>query len=155
MLVRIGFATTRCLEIPAAGRAYIDLAQGEFFADLREPASAIVWKVEMKRIGTSIPILILGFSTCCAAAEERDPLRARGEEIARTLCAPCHAIGITGSSPHVGAPVFRNLDERLDLDTFVIRLRKGLTSGHPDMPTFRFSRNDARALVAYLLSVQQ
>jgi hypothetical protein len=29
-------------------------------------------------------------------------------------------------------------------------LREGLASGHPDMPTFRFSREDARALTAYL-----
>jgi mono/diheme cytochrome c family protein len=109
----------------------------------------------MTRIRALILVLALGASACFAAAQDRDPVSARGAEIARSLCAQCHAIGTTGSSPHVGAPPFRNLDERLDLDTFAIRLRNGLTSGHPDMPTFRFSRADARALVAYLLSIQQ
>jgi hypothetical protein len=50
----------------------------------------------------------------------------------------------------VGAPAFRSLDRRVELDTFTDRLREGLMSDHPDMPTFRFSREDARALVAYL-----
>jgi hypothetical protein len=27
--------------------------------------------------------------------------------------------------------------------------------GHPDMPTFRFTRADARALVSYLRSIEQ
>jgi hypothetical protein len=35
------------------------------------------------------------------------------------------------------------------------QLREGLISGHPDMPTFRFSREDARALTAYLRSIQE
>ena len=42
----------------------------------------------------------------------------------------------------------------VDLDDFTHRLREGLTSGHPDMPTFRFTREDARALTAYLRSIQ-
>ena len=48
----------------------------------------------------------------------------------------------------------RELSRRIDLDTFPARLREGLTSGHPDMPTFRFAREDARALTVYLRSVQ-
>jgi len=46
------------------------------------------------------------------------------------------------------------LEQRVDLDMFMERLRQGLTSDHPDMPTFRFTRDDARALVAYLRSIQ-
>jgi mono/diheme cytochrome c family protein len=70
------------------------------------------------------------------------------------MCAQCHAIGISGSSPHVGAPPFHQLDRRLDLDGFVDRLREGLVVGHPDMPAFHFSREDARAFVLYLRSIQ-
>ena len=65
---------------------------------------------------------------------------------------PC--VGATDSSPHSDAPPFRTLEKRLDLDLFVDRLRENLTSGHPDMPTFRFTRDDAQALVAYLRSIQ-
>ena len=53
------------------------------------------------------------------------------------------------------APTFRNLDRRVDLDTFFQRLREGVTVGHPDMPTFRFGRDDARAFIAYLRSIQR
>jgi mono/diheme cytochrome c family protein len=87
-------------------------------------------------------------------AQERDELRERGGAIARSMCAQCHAVGATGRSPHPGAPAFRTLEQRLDLDSFMERLREGLMSGHPDMPMFRFTREDARALIAYLRSIQ-
>ena len=38
----------------------------------------------------------------------------------------------------------------LDLDAFMDRLREGLMVDHPDMPTFRFAREDARAFVLYI-----
>ena len=70
------------------------------------------------------------------------------------MCAQCHAIDKSGSSPHSAAPTFREISRRVDLDRFANRLRDGLISGHPDMPTFRFTREDARALIAYLRSIQ-
>jgi mono/diheme cytochrome c family protein len=70
------------------------------------------------------------------------------------MCSACHAIGRSGESQHVGAPAFRALDRRVELDTFTDRLREGLMSDHPDMPTFRFTREDARALLMYLRSIQ-
>ena len=78
----------------------------------------------------------------------------RGRALVSELCGGCHAIGRSGASPHAGAPAFRRLDERLDLDAFMDRLRAGLQSTHADMPSFRFSRADARAVVAYLRSIQ-
>ena len=91
-----------------------------------------------------------------AAAEDGGPseLEREGLALAERMCAPCHAIGKTGASPHAPAPPFRDLGNRVDLDDFTHRLREGLTSGHPDMPTFRFTREDARALTAYLRSIQ-
>jgi hypothetical protein len=53
------------------------------------------------------------------------------------------------SAPHVGAPAFRALDRRVDLVSFIERLREG----HPDMPTFRFTREDARGFLLYLRSI--
>ena len=74
--------------------------------------------------------------------------------LAERICSVCHAIGKTGASPHAPAPAFRDLGNRVDLDDFAHRLGEGLTSGHPGMPTFRFTREDARALTAYLRSIQ-
>jgi len=82
------------------------------------------------------------------------PLEHRGRTIAVRLCAQCHAIGKTDKSSRAGAPPFRQLEQRVNLDTFASRLRQGLMSGHYDMPEFRFGREDARALVAYLRSIQ-
>jgi mono/diheme cytochrome c family protein len=78
----------------------------------------------------------------------------RGRVLITELCGKCHAVGRTGASPHAGAPTFRSLDDHTDLDEFMDRLRTGLQSSHPDMPSFRFSRDDARAAVAYLRSIQ-
>jgi hypothetical protein len=39
-------------------------------------------------------------------------------------------------------------------DSFMERLCEGLMVGHPDMPTFRFTREDARAFLLYLRSIQ-
>ena len=96
------------------------------------------------------------FGISAAFAEEKVPseLERRGRALAERMCAECHAITEQGPSPHVGAPAFRALDRRLDLDSFMDRLREGLTVGHPDMPMFRFTSEDARAFVLYLRSIQ-
>jgi len=87
-----------------------------------------------------------------AGAEERHE---RGHALVTRLCAQCHAVGTAGSSPHPAAPVFRRLQRTLDFNGFVDRLQQGLMVAHPDMPTFRFTRQDARAVAAYLSSIQQ
>src|SRR5471032_1383551 len=79
----------------------------------------------------------------------------RGRTLAVRLCAQCHAVGKVGTSPHIGAPPFRHLEERVDLDKFQQRLRQGLMSSHRDMPSFRFTGEDASAMVAYLRSIQE
>lgn len=99
-------------------------------------------------------LLMSGWSAGFAEEGVPGKLERHGQVLAERMCARCHAVGRTGSSPHDGAPPFRALDRRVDLDTFANRLRDGLFSGHPDMPTFRFTREDACALTAYLRSVE-
>jgi mono/diheme cytochrome c family protein len=99
-------------------------------------------------------LALLGISAGFAEENAPSNLERRGRALAERMCAECHAIAEGGPSPHVGAPAFRALDRRLDLDAFMDRLREGLTVGHPDMPTFRFTREDARAFVLYLRSIQ-
>jgi cytochrome c len=88
------------------------------------------------------------------AGNADDEVTQRGRTLAEALCAGCHAIGRDGDSPHAQAPAFHALDQRMDLDAFMDRLREGITTGHPDMPTFRFRREDARAFVRYIRSIQ-
>jgi mono/diheme cytochrome c family protein len=78
----------------------------------------------------------------------------RGGDLARGLCSQCHAIGRSGDSPHPAAPRFRTLDDRIDLAKLSRRIREGLLTGHEDMPMFRFDRDDADAMVAYIRSIQ-
>jgi cytochrome c len=105
----------------------------------------------------SVFVIISMLSLSAAFAEEDTPdaLQRDGLALAERMCAQCHAIGKTGTSAHSAAPVFRELDRRVDLDRFTAQLREGLISGHPDMLTFRFSREDARALTAYLRYIQK
>ena len=71
------------------------------------------------------------------------------------MCARCHAVGKAGRSPHPDAPPFRTLgDDKLYDNDFAKRLQDGLSTIHPDMPTFHFSREDAEAAVDYLRSIQ-
>jgi mono/diheme cytochrome c family protein len=98
--------------------------------------------------------MLLGASASLAGESAPNAHVRDGLALAERMCAPCHAIGKSGSSPHSAAPAFRELDRRVDLDAFTRQLREGLVSGHPDMLTFRFSREDARALIAYLRFIQ-
>lgn len=102
----------------------------------------------------AVVLLLFGLSTCLAENGEPGALERQGRALAARMCSRCHAIGRTGPSPHSAAPAFRTLSRRVDLDSLANRLREGLISGHPDMPMFRFAREDARALIAYLRSIQ-
>src|SRR6516164_1684020 len=116
--------------------------------ELRFFAAMGRWKMTAR---LAILLLLLATSSGLAAPS---PLEERGRVLAESMCSQCHAIGKSGESPHAGAPAFRALDRRVDLDSFMEWLREGLMVGHPDMPTFRFTREDARAFLLYLRSIQ-
>jgi mono/diheme cytochrome c family protein len=98
-------------------------------------------------------LLVCAFSAV-GHAGEREPQR--GKILLEKMCGRCHAVGATGRSPHIHAPPFRTLsEETLYDDNFVQRLHRGLITGHPDMPTFRFSWDDAADAVNYLKSIQE
>ncbi len=88
------------------------------------------------------------------AAPAQDPAR-HGRALLKQFCVRCHAIGKTGNSPHAAAPPFRALGRSFDLDQFSRRLEQGISAGHPDMPEFKFNHDDARAVAAYLRTIQQ
>ena len=94
----------------------------------------------------------------CAASDPGHALdseQQRGKALLATLCGRCHAVGRSGRSAHADAPPFRVLgDSKLYDNDFAARLEDGLSTIHPDMPTFRFSRAEAEAAVNYLKSIQ-
>jgi mono/diheme cytochrome c family protein len=98
-----------------------------------------------------LPLAVL-LATSPAAAQE---LAARGHRLLSEMCASCHAIEKSGASPHPAAPPLRIISRRLNINDLYEKLREGLSSGHRDMPTFRFTREDARAVRAYLRKIEK
>jgi cytochrome c len=103
--------------------------------------------------------LCLALLTMCVWSEAGNALdreQRRAKALLETMCGRCHAVGMTGQSPHVAAPPFRTFsDDKLYDNDFGQRLQDGLTTIHKDMPTFRFDRRDADAAVNYLKSIQE
>ncbi|MFN7178701.1 c-type cytochrome [Hyphomonas sp.] len=85
---------------------------------------------------------------------EQDEMIGRGEAIAETACASCHAIGAETESPHPYAPPFSLLDQVVDIGTLKQTFTEGINTDHPDMPNWQFEEIDLDGLVAYLESVQ-
>ena len=108
----------------------------------------------LRRYSTRIGVAATGLLICShlAVADERAE---RGRLLLTQNCADCHALGRTGESPLPSAPPFRRIGERMDLNELMARMREGLSSGHRDMPMFRFSREDARAIRSYLNSIRE
>lgn len=102
----------------------------------------------------ALAAVLMGAVLAPSPGHAQTPLQQRGEVLARGMCSGCHAIGRSGDSPLAAAPRFRSLDDRTDLGKLARRLREGLLTGHQDMPMFRFDREDADAMVAYLRSIQ-
>jgi cytochrome c len=105
-------------------------------------------------IRLAIIFFLAGTSVSFGQEGEQSALEKHGQALAERMCSECHSAGRSGRSPHAGAPPLREVGRRLDLDFLPERLRDGLMAGHPDMPTFRFTREDARAFVLYLRSIQ-
>jgi cytochrome c len=97
--------------------------------------------------------LIAGLGLCGPAfAQPQEKIRA-GYEIAEKFCARCHAIGLKGASSHPGAPPFREIAAKGNVQNLEEALGEGIVVGHPDMPQWRFKPQEVDALIAYLKSL--
>jgi mono/diheme cytochrome c family protein len=105
----------------------------------------------MKILGLALLMLC----ACSNAGFALDREQLRGKALLETLCGSCHAVSRRGPSPDADAPPFRTFgDDKLYDNDFGQRLQDGLTTIHPEMPTFRFSRSEAEAAVNYLKAIQ-
>ncbi len=94
-------------------------------------------------------LLAASAATPASAADFRD----EGRHALQTRCARCHAIGEEGESPRVDAPPFRDIVKRYPPEDLAESLAEGIVTGHPDMPEFVLSPEEARAVVDYLRSL--
>jgi mono/diheme cytochrome c family protein len=107
-------------------------------------------------IGRSLVSVVLILASVGAALpQDKRALESRGEGLLAANCSRCHAIGRTGNSTHPQAPPFRTLGQRYPIEVLAEALAEGLSSGHPDMPEFRFEIDDVDAILAYLDSIQE
>jgi cytochrome c len=100
-------------------------------------------------------VVLLLLSAGAALPQDKRARESRGEELLTTNCSRCHAVGRTGNSTHPEAPPFRTLGQRYPIEVLAEALAEGLSSGHPDMPEFRFEIDDVDAILAYLESIQE
>lgn len=106
----------------------------------------------MKRFAPTLLVTALLWSTPSHAL---DAEQQHGADLLQAMCARCHAVGTKGTSPNKQAPAFRSLGENKLYDPdFAQRLQRGYSSIHRFMPTFRFDRDDAEAVLNYLKAIQ-
>jgi mono/diheme cytochrome c family protein len=86
---------------------------------------------------------------------QESALERHGEQLLRTECARCHAIGRSGTSPNSEAPPFRQLSRKYPIDGLAEALAEGLSVGHAEMPEFVFDADEVAAIIAYLKSIQE
>ena len=91
-------------------------------------------------------------SAGAALPQDKRALERRGEGLLTGSCSRCHAVGRT--STQLGAPTFRTLGQRYPIEALAEALAEGLSSGHEDMPEFRFDVDDIDAILANLGSIQ-
>jgi cytochrome c len=100
-------------------------------------------------------LLILPLLLCTASpAGAQDEPKQQGQALLAAHCARCHAIALTGDSPHRQAPPFRTLGQKYPVDWLGEALGEGLSTGHPDMPEFVFQPQEINAILTYLQSIQ-
>ena len=106
----------------------------------------------VSRLFLSVMLMLM---PAVAPAQDKRAQEGRGEGLLTSNCARCHAVGRTGNSIHPQAPPFRTLGQRYPIEVLAEALAEGLSSGHPDMPEFRFEIDDVDAILAYLESIQE
>jgi cytochrome c len=89
-------------------------------------------------------------------ASANDPSNASaGLRIAESECSSCHAIGISGDSPVLAAPPFRNFRSKWPNTPLSEAIIEGVSVGHGEMPEFMFDPNEMMSLIAYVVSIQK
>lgn len=88
-----------------------------------------------------------------SSAASADDLALRGSAIAAEKCGRCHAVGVADDSPHKITPPFRTLGADYPIPMLVDALKTGTVGGHDEMPQFDLGIEGAKALVAYIDSL--
>lgn len=77
-----------------------------------------------------------------------------GRRIVQFQCVSCHAVRADDKGHNPDAPALRTLAERYPVTGLEDAFAQGIMVGHPNMPDFRFDRDQIKAILAYLESIQ-
>mgnify|MGYP001820752813 CR=1 FL=1 len=87
-------------------------------------------------------------------AQTTPPGVERGLVLVQTHCSECHAINKTGVSTLERAPPLRDLHKRYPVEHLEEAFAEGISTGHPEMPEFRFEPDQIDDLIAFLKSLE-
>lgn len=99
-------------------------------------------------------VLLLAFVLAPIGGAEAANIQ-RGQTLARTHCAACHAIDRVSASPLTIAPPFRDLHRRYPVESLSEALAEGIVTGHPSMPEFRLAPDQIEDFIAFLKSLER
>jgi cytochrome c len=112
-------------------------------------------KIDRSLVSVVLILISAGAALPQEKPQDKRALESRGQGLLTGNCSRCHAVGRSGNSTHPEAPLFRTLGQRYPIEVLAEALAEGLSSGHPDMPEFRFEIDDVDAILAYLESIQE
>lgn len=78
---------------------------------------------------------------------------ALGKELAELNCTTCHNIEKTGESPFAAAPPFRTIPQKYDPSELEEAFVEGIVVGHPAMPEWEMTPEQAAALTEFIASL--
>jgi mono/diheme cytochrome c family protein len=79
--------------------------------------------------------------------------RTQGRDLARQVCAECHAVGRSpGASPNPGAPPFEVIANLPGMTS--IALTAALRTSHREMPNVMLKPDEMSNIIAYILSLK-
>ena len=87
-----------------------------------------------------------------ALAAGTDPV-VLGRQLAELNCSTCHNIDKTGDSPFEAAPPFRTIPQKYDPRELEEAFVEGIVVGHPAMPEWEMTSEQASALSAFIASL--
>jgi len=99
--------------------------------------------------------LYLTLATGAMAQQGLEPDAQRGLTIARTYCMRCHAIDNVSPSPLAIAPPFRTLHMKYPVEKLKEAMARGISTGHPTMPEFRFDLDQINDFIAFLKTLER
>ena len=91
-------------------------------------------------------------TSAAALAAGTDPVTL-GRELAELNCATCHNIERTGDSPFAAAPPFRTIPQKYYPRELEEAFVEGIVVGHPAMPEWEMTPEQASALSAFIASL--